>query len=183
MINPDDMKADSAPRVPTDTELKGLQLLIIKQLHYEESVASAEEALAELKRELREVSEHQIPDAMAAFGLSALTLGDGSSIDIKKVTTGSIKKSDTYEVYSELTEMGHGDLIKNVVTTAFGSGEDERAKAAIAILEDAGFVPETKRSIHTGTLGAFVREQLAAGNRLPEKLVVYHGYKTKITRK
>lgn len=182
-LNADTMKADSAPRLPSDKELEGLQRLVSDQVAYEEAIVVAEEVLNDLKRLLREVSEHKIPDAMSAMGLSSLSLSNGSAVDVKKITTGSIKKDDTWEVYAELTAMGHGDLIKNIVTATFGSGEDEQAREAVMALEDVGLVPDVKRSIHPGTLGAFVREQLAEGRPLPEKLTVYHGYKTKITRK
>jgi hypothetical protein len=46
-----------------------------------------------------------------------------------------------------------------------------------------GISAEEKRNVHPQTLGAFVREQTAAGVALPEQLLgVYRGEQTKIER-
>ena len=61
---------------------------------------------------------------------------------------------------------------------SFGREEDEIADKVVRDLIDEGFDPSQSKSVHAGTLSAFVKEQLAEGVELPEDLLgVYVGRK------
>ena len=74
------------------------------------------------------------------------------------------------KAYEWLRDNGYDDIIKNNVSVSFGRGEDDLANAFKAVAEKEGYVPQQDTSIHAGTLKAFVRERIEAGDEFPMEL-------------
>jgi hypothetical protein len=72
--------------------------------------------------------------------------------------------------YEWLRENGYDDIIKNVVACEFGRGEDDQASAFKAFAAKEGFPADQTESVHSGTLKAFVRERVEAGDDFPMEL-------------
>jgi hypothetical protein len=100
---------------------------------------------------------------------------------VKRFYRGSIPKEREVEAFRWLRDHGHGDLIKNVVSSTFGKGEDDMASQALFLLEESGFSADQKQAVHPATLKAFVKEQVEKGENIPLDLLgVFIGTKAEI---
>jgi hypothetical protein len=154
-----------------------------QQLALEKRIADLEEELKDAKREHRKIAEDLLPAAMDEHGMSQLKMDDGSEISVSPYYSASISKDRADEAFQWLTEAGHGSLIKNHVTAAFGRGEDNLAKDLLAELEQRGMATQTKTWVEPMTLKSFVKEQVEKGENLPYDLLgIFVGQRAKIRR-
>jgi len=136
----------------------------------EAQVADLDRQLKEAKKELLKLTDEDLPASMAEMGLASFTLDDGSQIDVKPTYGASILVDNRPKAYEWLRDHGYDDIIKNNVSVSFGRGEDDLANAFKAVAEKEGYVPQQDTSIHAGTLKAFVRERIEAGDEFPMEL-------------
>lgn len=177
-----DLLAD-ATSAPSRDALTEVAQLAARQIEIEDAIAATEEQLKALNSELVRVRDHELPLALSEHGLSEIAMADGSRVKVQEIVRASIPKDARDAAYAWLVTAGHGDLIKHEVSASFGRGEDEQAEAALEALRTLGLGVEDKRSVHPGTLSAFVREQIEAGAAVPMDLLgVYIGRQAKITR-
>jgi len=154
-----------------------------QQLALEKRIADLEEELKDAKREHRKIAEDLLPAAMDEHGMSQLKMDDGSEISVSPYYSASISKDRADEAFQWLTEAGHGSLIKNHVTAAFGRGEDNLAKDLLAELDQRGMATQTKTWVEPMTLKSFVKEQVEKGENLPYDLLgIFVGQRAKIRR-
>ena len=154
-----------------------------QQLALEKRIADLEEELKDAKREHRKIAEDLLPAAMDEHGMSQLKMDDGSEISVSPYYSASISKDRADEAFQWLTEAGHGSLIKNHVTAAFGRGEDNSAKDLLAELDQRGMATQTKTWVEPMTLKSFVKEQVEKGENLPYDLLgIFVGQRAKIRR-
>ena len=164
-----------------DKQLKTVSKLAEYQLILENKIKHAEEDLATLKEQFKQVSQTDLPEALAETGLSEIKLTDGSKISVQQFYNASIPKDNLDEAFTWLRDNGHADLIKNTVACSFGRGEDGDAKVLKEELSRIGVSYTEKVGVHPQTLKAFVREQVESGQNLPLDLLgVYIGQKTVI---
>lgn len=154
----------------TDDELSMVSALAARQVELEERIAKGEALLDQLKQELRQVAEKDLPNALQEVGLSAIQLTNGKKVTIKTEIYASIPKDSSAPAFAWLRDHGHGALIKNIISTEFGKGEDEKAVQAAMLLAEAGFTPSQKESVHPMTLKAFLKEQMEKGTSVPLEL-------------
>ena len=120
-------------------------------------------------------------DTSLGDGLSEFKLADGTKVTVQQFYSASIPKDKVDEAMQWLRDNGHGDLIKNTVSVAFGKGEDTLATDLKKYLGANGNSYEDKTGVHPQTLRAFAREQIEAGQNLPlDTLGIYIGLKTVI---
>lgn len=136
----------------------------------EAQVADLDRQLKDAKKELLKLTDEDLPASMAEMGLASFTLDDGSQIDVKPTYGASILVDNRPKAYEWLRDNGYDDIIKNTVSVSFGRGEDDLANAFKAVAEKEGYVPQQDTSIHAGTLKAFVRERIEAGDEFPMDL-------------
>ncbi len=136
----------------------------------EQEVADLDRQLKDAKKELLKLTDEELPACMAEMGLASFTLDDGSQIDVKPTYGASILVDNRPAAYEWLRDNGYDDIIKNNVSVSFGRGEDEIANAFKAVVEKEGYIPQQDTSIHAGTLKAFVRERVEAGDEFPMDL-------------
>jgi hypothetical protein len=154
-----------------------------QQIALEKRIADLELELKDTKREYRKVAEDLLPAALQEYGVTELKMDDGSEISVAPYYSASIAKDRADEAFQWLTEAGHGSLIKNHVTAAFGRGEDNSAKDLLAELEQRGMQTQTKTWVEPMTLKSFVKEQVEKGENLPYDLLgVFVGQRAKIRR-
>ena len=83
------------------TELEGLSTdglsevskLAVQLIEAQRKLTEAEELTKNCKREVRELAEELLPEAMAELNLSKIDLEDGSSISVSKYYSASIPVS------------------------------------------------------------------------------------------
>ena len=174
-----------------DNELKTLSENITRFLRIGGMIGNTEERLRKLKEQYRRLSEEDLPQKMAELGMQDLRLKDGSRITIDMFYATRINKNNRDAAHAWLRQQGHGDIIKNQVSVAFGKGEDATARETMALLEEFlqknGNIPTQRESVHPSTLKAFVKERIESGDSAftvdTQKLFsVYQGKRTKITK-
>lgn len=166
-----------------DSQLSKISKLANQQLELEHEIALIEEQLKMLKQEHKQVSQTDIPEAMAEVGMSEFKLQDGDKVTVQPYYSASIPKDRINEALDWLRDNNHEDLIKNTVSVDFGRGEDDRADTLRESLQSTGLSYTDKTGVHSSTLRAFVREQVEAGKSLPLDLLgVFIGQKTTIKK-
>lgn len=176
---------DSKPKIDNikDDTLKDVSFWAQEQIRLEEEIGVAEEKLADLKQEFKDITQQKLPDAMRECNLSEIKLADGSKVSVQQFYSARIGKEREEEAFAWLKANGHEDLIKNVVSVQFGRGEDESAVHVMDNLIAQGYTPSNKRKVEPMTLKAFAREQVENGTDLPFDIFsVFVGQKTKITK-
>jgi len=164
-----------------DKHLTGVARLAQDISNKENEVKQAEERLGNLKKDLRKMTEEDLPLMLTEMGVSSFKLADGSSVNVKPLYGASIPKDKIDEAHQWMRDNGHGDAIKNVVAVSFGMGEDEKAQDFSEKAEQMGLIPDQKESIHPSKLRAWVKEQVEAGNDFPMELFgAYVGQRAEI---
>jgi hypothetical protein len=183
-----EMAADAKKKVVSGDSLKKISALAMHQLTLEKTIANAEKELKDLCAKLRQVSEVELPDAMAEVGMEEFKLKDGSKITVIRTFTGSISEKNREEAHNWLRANGHGSLIKHAVSVVFGKGQEKAAKSLVNVLEKKGLPFRDKEAVHPQTLQAFIREQMTAaqeeGIKFPQELfAVFPINKAKVIQK
>jgi len=178
------MEADVKTPSIGDNSLKEMSDLCAEQAAIEEEIRQLEEQLKAKSKAARKLSQEIIPAKMQELGLESLTLKDGSAVKVKQLVQASIPVKHRETAFTWLRDHGHGDLIKNQVSAAFGRGDDETAKQFIDNAKSLGLEPTQRVWVEPMTLKAFVREKIEEGVDIPtETFGVYVGAQTKISKK
>ncbi len=181
-----DYAADAIEKqVLTDEELKSISELVQLQLALEASIESMEDQIDSLKKKLRQVSEHELPEKLGLFNLSELKTVDGDKIIVKSFYNASISPENRDSAFRYLRRHGFGDIIKHEIAAQFGSGEDKMSKRLRAYMLRYKFNFKDEEKVNTGTLKALVKEQLQgtelqgdSREKFKELFKVYEGKKT-----
>ena len=195
-LDPADLAADALAsqtlraRSASPVTLDEVRSLAEHQLLLEVELEALEAQVDAKKRELRAVSEEQLPNLLLDAGLPGLTLADGSTINVQDNIFASIGDDNREAAHRWLREQGLGDLIKNVVSVTFGKGEDADALLLLHNIQEMGDndalhfgAVEQKEAVHASTLRSFVKERLKSGLPLPaETFKLFEGKKTVIKR-
>ena len=174
---------DVKPEV-SEVSLKTLTDKANKMVELEQLVEEKQASLKATQKELKTLSEEEIPALLSEVGLSEITLTNGKKISTNAYYYGRITEHNQQEAFEWLQNNGHGDIIKNVVSVSFGRDEDVDAEKLLNNLQDNGYTTNGKKWVEPMTLKAFIREQVESGNDLPlETFNVYIGQKTRIINK
>ena len=150
------------------TEIAGMTKMVVE---YEELIGMQEEALKKVRAELRAITEDRLPQAMLGVGMKTFTTDEGFKVSIKEDYAATISAANKEKAHEWLRDNGHAALIKSDVNFKFGMDESEKADELMIIANAAGFPDfSRKETVHSGTLRAFVREQMTTGQNIPEDL-------------
>ena len=136
----------------------------------EREVEDLKQTLKESEAALRQLTDQDLPDLLHEIGIHEFTLDDGSKVEVRPLYGASIPVRHREEAHAWLREKGFGDIIKNVVSVPFGRGEDGKAGEFISMARMQGFEVTQKEQVHSGTLKAFVKEQIEKGQEVPNDL-------------
>ena len=152
---------------PTDS-LEKLANLVNLLEDYNDSIADYEATLAEYKERAREISQKEIPELLAQYGLSEIKLKDGRKVTVKQDCRATVKDVD--EFYAFMQARGEENLIKT--TLELGKMPAVAVLAAQkAVLQATGVAPESKTTIAPQTLFAWVRTNIGLGKTVPDELL------------
>jgi hypothetical protein len=171
--------------LPTDGELRQVATLSMRQVALEDEVARIEGELKKARDALDLVKDVELPALLDEIGIAGLPLKDGYEVSMKKSYHASVTKANLGLAIPWLDARNHGDIVKSKVEAQFGMGQDAQAQAVRKFVADT--YPDVKvkvdKSIHSGTLSAFVREQIEAGEDVPRDIFSVHvARSTTITR-
>ena len=183
-ISPEELLAlTEQVTAPEDDQASKIGALAQRQVELEDALARLKEQEKLLNEELRSISSHDLPNALADARMSGLTMEDGSSVTVSEVVRATIPAKNRERAHGWLRQNGFDDLIKNTISVAFGAGEDQDAGRAGDMLAAEGFDVESQERVHPSTLSAFVREQLQNLDADTKSLLgVFESRVTKITR-
>jgi hypothetical protein len=173
MNNLDKVFNDAGPVEASNSELYEIGAKVSRALVLMDEIDAMESQLKSLKAELNDLTEKQIPEVMDNANCGLFKHKEtGRKVEVQDKVTASISKENRPEAHAWLRNAGHEDIIKNKVEFEVGRGKDNIAAEAIASLKQHfGIDAERTESVHAQTLGAFCREQLAAGVELPAALL------------
>lgn len=164
-----------------EKRMADLAKLVQEQKNLEETIAEYEEALEELNRKLREVSEIKIPDIFDELGFDQVKLKTGEKVEIKRGFAATLSEENKPAAFKWLEETNNDGIIKHDVTVKLKKGESEEHDEILKFLTEKGFTFEDKQHIHPATLKSFVTEQMEMGSDIPQDVFkVFPIRKTKI---
>lgn len=130
----------------------------------QQEVAVLEQHLAIAKARVTTIEQVQLPEAMSAMGMVNFTLTNGDTIKVVDCVNASITEENQPAAFGWLRANGKDSIIKRLVGAAFGKGDDAKAAALRATLEENEDYADTeiidKATVHASTLKSFVAEQL-----------------------
>lgn len=162
--------AADAPQQTSNMDLTEIGDLVQEQIKLEDALERAEAQVEAVKEQLREIQTKRIPDLLKSKNLSEIRLAQGHKVILKDQYFGSIPVEKKPLAHVWLRNRGFGDLIKHEVVVTVPRGQDNRARLLVDEMKQAGWDVADKEGVHAQTLKAFVREQVSAGNQLPEDL-------------
>lgn len=159
----DDMEA--APVEVSDDKIRLVATLSKTQLELRDQIANVEKHLEGLYGKLKTNMEVDLPEAMSTAGMKDFTLTNGARVEVKKVVRASIPKAHMEEGLDYMDEVAP-DLVKHTVTIQFDKKDRsffnkfcrDLAKRKRPVNADI------KRTVHAGTLSAWVRQKDEAGD-------------------
>ena len=179
-----DLEAEST-KIKVDTSMaKDIAVKCNELIDLQNEIKTIEEILNKVKEQEKFLSEHAIPSLMQSSGISMIKLEDGTEVKVSPYYYAKISEDKKEAAFAWLREKGFGDLIKNNISLDFGMNQDSEANNVVAQLKAKGYNVFQSTTVHSGTLKAFVKEQITEGKGLPEDLFgIYTATKTKLTTK
>lgn len=159
-----DMMGEHANNVQVGTTDEGLALIsALAQAQWDAAlkVAQCEDELKEAQKELRQVSEVDLPEAMKQAGVKEFTTSGNLTIKLKEDVNVGIAAPRREEAYRWLADHDFGGLIKSELALQFDRDHLDDAEKLAAELQQQGYEIDLTQNIHYQTLKAFVKERLA----------------------
>jgi len=164
----------------SDDDLKSLSAMVTRLKNIEKSIKDQEADIEKLKKVQKMLSMEMIPAAMESLGLSALSLDDGTALEVKPFYSAKIPDEKIVEAYNWLRKENLDSLIK--VTANFGTLTNEQKVRVLKALDKIKVTCAMTEGIHHATLKALVRERTESGKPMPHDLFgVFVGKSTKLT--
>ena len=88
----------------SDKQLKTVSELAMYQTLIDDRIKKVEEELATLKNQFKQVSQVDLPEALAETGLTEIKLTDGSKITVQQFYNASIPKDRMDEAFTWLRD-------------------------------------------------------------------------------
>jgi hypothetical protein len=172
--DPFDYGTDAIPDEASITSaFAELDRLTIRAERATEARKRAEAALQQCKQVEEQLLNRDIPELLAKMRLDECTTASGIQVKVKREIKASLPGHERIDARMGalrwLIEQGHGGIIKNQVTVTLDRGEDTRADQLVVKLNAQGYTVESKKDVHAATLGALVRELVAAGKLIPRE--------------
>ena len=179
--------ADAKNPLTSEDKLKAVAHWVNRQVALEDWVESLEEQLKQANKELENVRDSKLPDALAEAGCSRFDTSDGITVKLENVYYGSIPKDQEFEIYDWMAENGHEGIIESSVVIPLGKGGHTRAKeVADALLELSATLKihnvKIAEAIHWATLRAWCKEQTEEGAELHPDIKIHAVTRAKIKR-
>lgn len=181
-----DIEADAASARPTSAKDLAAVQALAEEMRGIESYLEQLQRIITLKTERYTMIQNVLlPDLMTQVGMSKFTLVTGEEISIKDVVRASIPSMSAIEkadgpdkaalekrrddCLAWLRKNKAESLIKTELTASFGKGQGKEAAKLRALIIKQGFPATLEEAVNFQTLNKFIRERLAAGDKVPEE--------------
>lgn len=176
--------------IPTQAQLNaaGISRVTVEQVaqavtqatQIEEAIAKHMKRVDELTAALNLIKVSLIPSVFESAGVKAITLPDGTIVEVKDFIAANIKKDDEAKAFQWLRANKAGAIIKNEFRIVLGKGQDAISKEIAKFVDGLNKklkkkgeeqIPYSRKpSVNWQTLQAFVKEKLQAGKALPPEI-------------
>lgn len=166
-IDPADI---ATPDAPTDADLRRVSTLVAEQAEAEDEVLRLTSELTTAIDRLRGISDRDLPEAMAAVGMSKFSNTDGTGVKVEDRYYAA--KLTNREGIDWLVDRGYESAVDTVVTVALDRTDRAVALDLMQRLRDHPAANrfkslELEESVHAARLGALVGRAVAAGRNPP----------------
>ena len=145
-------------------DLAEVKALADEQVKLEGKLDAASKVVADLKKELNAVQLDKLPAAMIAAGISDFTMSDtGQKIILKEDMTISVPKKRKGEIIEKVRDMGHGDLISNVLTIPVDKGKDNMVGELMSKVEELGLSATRTEDVNSASLKKVLNDRRKSG--------------------
>jgi hypothetical protein len=169
----------------SDTQLNRVRELITAEDVLQKQLETQEAITADIKEQLNRVRMNDLPQAMMAAGVEKQRTPDGLDARLVYECAGTLA-ADPEERDRQLELLigaGAGEVVKSIVSVAFGKDEYPKAMSLIGELTKRGLTATYARNIHPMTLKSWVKERMEAGDHLPLADVgLWYGQIAKVKR-
>ena len=145
------------------TDLATITALADQQTRLEGVVDDLEVRLKAAKKNLREVQEVKLPDAMEEVGMKTFELTDGRSVQVKDDMKIAVPRSRKDQIIEKVREMGHENLIKNRIIVDIGPGKDNVAQEVARYASELGVEAHQEGDVNSASLKKVLKDRKAAG--------------------
>jgi hypothetical protein len=158
----DELRAD-AIRPSEDSLVKARNMVRILR-DREIDAAELDTQLTDVKRSIKEMKEHTIPDLLDGLGVPSITLAAEGNMPAFEVAVtdryhANIPDAVEVEAFQYLKDTGNEDLIKTTYTISFGLRDGEATKAFGELLDKAGVEYSVKAMVPWNTLTAWFKAE------------------------
>jgi hypothetical protein len=155
-------------QILSDESLARVANLAQYQFELEHQIDKAEEALKELKKKHRMVSQVDLPELMESLSLASFKTNDGKKVDIRENFYASIAKDRKMRAANWLIENGQDALVKRDVHIPFQAGDAEMVAELCQLLEANGFPHfSVDFLMNTNSVKSALKELIASGEDVP----------------
>jgi hypothetical protein len=131
------------------------------------------EQSAEVAKQIRALKQDTLPALMDEAGIPRLSLASNVELVREEQVYASISEANQQAATEWLIQHDFGAIVKARIVVDVEKGDTAILEATRKALVRAKVGFEETSGVHASTLKAFVREQLAAGTKLP-KSITYH---------
>ena len=165
-----DFSADAeGAKAPSKDSLKQLGTLCAQLRTVQFQVADIDGQLKIAEDLQRKIQEEDIPELMRECGLTAVTLEDGSKVELRDDIQCGIAEERREAAHQWLRAQGLGGIIKIAVAVTFGRDENARAERLVEALAKKNYDVEVVERVHPQTLKATLNERREKGVTVPEE--------------
>ena len=156
---------------PTDDQLETISALAHKQIKLQLAFERAEDAYKQAKKDLANIQEKELPEAMLAVGMEKFQLKTGEMISVKETLYASLSQANRPNAIKWLMDNDHGSIVKEIVNVTFEKGEHEYVEKLVEVLEKHGFnTYNVDENVNTATVKSLIKELLGQGVEVPLEL-------------
>ena len=163
------------------TDLKDIAALAEKLFDAEAKVAEMAADLKEAQRAVRQLAEHDLPEAMEDVGLTELKTASGLIVKVANVLNAKKLTQAHAKALDWLRDNDQGGLIKTLVAVPFSTGNESDADQLVERLAGEGIAAAKNMEVHHSSLGAALRKMLEDGTEIPDYMGAYQVTAAKVT--
>jgi len=184
---------------PSSNELGAVSGLAERQKNLEDEISNLEAKLKQAKKNLRTISEQDLPLLMQSLNIKEFKLNDGTRVSVNEIVSGSIPSQGAIDkakgdirdelklrqqrCFEYLRKNKAEALIRNVVEVQFQSGDDKKFISFIKEVAEKDYLYSSKAGVHPQSLNAWLKEQISEGKNVPfEDFRLFTGNRAKIER-
>lgn len=147
--------------------------LATQQVELEQQLAAAEAEVKRITKDLRDVAENKLPEALLEAGVSEFTLADGTRVGVAETLYCSVPKKRLDEVIEWLRQTENAAMVRQDVVLSFDKEEDEQVQALVELLRESpwGNRYSLAPSVNTTSLKKLIREMREEGEDVPMELL------------